>query len=57
MTKKKPIDKSIIITAILALAALEMMALYQGINGKLFAIIIAVIAGLAGWVIPTPKLK
>ncbi len=47
---------SIIITAIICLTLLELVALLAGINGSLFTIIIAVIAGLAGWVMPTPKI-
>ncbi len=48
--------KSIVITAIVCLTLLELAALYKGINGSLFTIIVAVIAGLAGWVMPTPKI-
>ena len=51
-TKKK----GIVITAIVCLTVLELMALYKGINGSLFTIIVAVVAGLAGLVIPTPKI-
>lgn len=47
---------SIVITAIVCLTLLECVALLKGINGTLFSLIIAVIAGLAGLVIPTPKL-
>ena len=55
--KKQTTDWRIIITAILALVALEMMALYQGMNGVMLSVVIAIIAGLAGWAIPTPKFK
>ena len=48
--------KGIVITAIACLTLLELAALYKGINGSLFTIIIAVIAGLAGLVLPTPKI-
>ncbi len=48
--------KSIVISAIVCLTLLELAALYKGINGSLFTIIVAVIAGLAGWVMPTPKI-
>ena len=53
MTDKK---KGIVITAMVCLTVLELAALYQGINGSLFTIIVAAVAGLAGWVLPTPKL-
>ena len=48
--------KGIVISAIVCLTLLELAALYKGINGSLFTIIVAVIAGLAGWVMPTPKI-
>ncbi len=48
--------KGIVITAIVCLTLLELVALYKGINGLLFTTIIAVIAGLAGLVLPTPKI-
>ena len=56
MTKHKP-HRSGVITAILVVGALEAFALFQGINGVLLTGAIAVIAGLAGWVIPAPILK
>ena len=46
---------SVIITGIIALVLLEAWALYNGHNGTYFAIVIAVIAGAIGVVIPTPK--
>ena len=46
---------SVIITAIICLCILEIVALYMGIDGTLFTIVIAAIAGLAGWTIPQPK--
>jgi len=53
----KQIDKSIIITAIIALCVMEVFALLNGINGTFRMIITAAICGLAGWVIPSPKVK
>jgi len=50
----KEIDFRIIITAIVCLCLLEGWAIYNGINGTMYTIIIAVIAGLAGYVIPSP---
>ena len=45
----------IIIVAIITIAAMQMFALWNGINGALLTTTIAVIAGLAGWVAPQPK--
>ena len=42
-------DKSIVITAIIAIALLEGVALYTGIDGTIFSLVIAAIAGLAGY--------
>ena len=50
-------DKYIVIAAISALTIIELYALSKGINGTLMMIIIACIAGLAGWVMPQPHLK
>ncbi len=46
----------IIITAIICLTILESIALFKGINGTIFSLMIAVIAGLAGLVMPTPNI-
>lgn len=54
---KKPIDWRIVCTAILSLVGLEVAAMYHGINGKFFATIIAMIAGLAGLSLPQIKFK
>ncbi len=54
--RKEKMKTGIVITAIVCLTLLELAALYQGINGSLFTIIIAVVAGLAGLVLPTPKI-
>ena len=54
----KAIKTSIILMAMLCITALELAALYKGIDGQLFTIVVAVIAGLAGLVLPSPiKLK
>ena len=47
---------SIVITAIICLALLECVALLSGINGTLFSLTVAIIAGLAGLATPTPKI-
>lgn len=41
--------KGIVITAIICLTLLELVALAMGFNGTLFTIIVAAIAGLAGY--------
>ncbi len=56
MTKHKP-HRSVVITAIVVIGAVEVYALSQGINGVLLTGALAIIAGLAGWVIPAPNLK
>ncbi len=46
----------IIMTAIIAIAVLEIIALLKDINGVLFTTVLVVIAALAGVMIPTPKI-
>lgn len=55
--EKKPIDWRIICFAIACLTILELGAMHYGINGKMFTLILAVIAGLAGLSLPQIKLK
>ena len=58
MTKPKPkVDKSIVIAAIAGIAAVEIAALFNGIDGKILTIAVAAIAGLAGWTLPQLKIK
>ena len=52
MTEK--INWVVICTAIAALTIIEVVALCQGINGTLMVLMVATIAGLAGWITPTP---
>ncbi len=47
----------VIITAIVCLAILEIVAMYFGINGTMLTIVVAAIAGLAGWSAPQLKLN
>ena len=54
MTKIKN-NTVIICVAILALVGLEIAAMYYGINGKMFALICTIIAGLAGLALPQIK--
>ena len=56
MEKKEKIDWKIICTGILALTALEIYALSQGINGTLLRIVIIVIGLAIGVIIPVPKI-
>lgn len=56
MTKKK-VDWRIVCVALVCLTGLEIFALSQGINGTMFSVVIAIMAGLAGWTIPTPDIK
>lgn len=51
MTKPKVTDR-VLIAAIAGLVVLEAIAMFQGINGKLFSIIVFMIGGLAGLVLP-----
>ena len=51
---KKQISSNVIIAGILALAAIEITALYKGIDGVLLSTIVALIAGAIGITIPSP---
>lgn len=55
MTKQK-VDWRVAVTAIAGLVVLEIAAMHYGINGKFFATILFIIAGLAGWVMPRPAI-
>lgn len=55
MTSKT--NPNVIIVAIFSLTILESVALFNGINGTLFTLIVGVIAGLAGWTLPSPTLR
>ena len=55
-TKKKEIDWRIVIAGIAALTTLEIYALFQGINGTLFSLVIAIIGLAIGVTIPLDKL-
>lgn len=45
----------VIIAAIASLTILESIALLKGIDGTLLMLVLAAIAGLAGWTFPQPK--
>ena len=57
MKQKTKLDKSIIIAAIAGITAVEIAALYNGINGVVLTAAVGVIAGLAGWTLPQLKFK
>ena len=40
---------SVVITAIVCLAIMEIFAMHYGINGTVRTVIFTIIAGLAGW--------
>jgi len=46
---------NVIITGLICLTLLEAWALYNGVNGAYLTLVVAVIAGAIGVVIPTPK--
>jgi len=47
-------NKWVIVSAILGISAIEVTALIQGVNGQLMSFMCIIIAGLAGYVIPSP---
>jgi hypothetical protein len=51
----KPVDKLIVITAIICLSILEIFAMKYGINGTMRTIIFTIIAALAGLSVDTSK--
>ena len=51
MTKQKPTER-VVLAAIGGLVILEVVAMLKGINGKLFSLIVFLIGGLAGLVMP-----
>ena len=57
MTNKKEYPKEVIIAAIAGIVILEAIALLKGLNGFLFGIAVAAVAGLAGLVSPQLRTK
>lgn len=51
----KAIDKDIVITGIICITLLEIIALLNGINGLLLTVVIAMLAGAIGIMVPSPK--
>jgi len=54
---KQQIDRGIIIWAIIALAIIQIFAMFNGINGTFRMMVTVIIAGLAGWTIPQPRFR
>ncbi len=54
---KTEIDYRIVMMAIGGLVVLELGAMWNDVNGTMFSIIVAAIAGLAGWSLPQLKVK
>ena len=54
---KKEIPKEIVMTGILALAALEITAIITGLDGKFLGLVMGIIGTTIGVTIPTPKFK
>jgi hypothetical protein len=57
MAKKDKCDGRIVCTGIVALVVLEIGALYNGINGTLFTLVVAMIGAAIGITIPNPIKK
>ena len=54
---KQKTNYKIVIAGMFCITALELGALYQGINGLVLTTVIAAIAGMAGWSMPQLKVK
>ena len=54
---KAKVNKSVIITGLLCLTAMEIVALYKGINGVLLTTIVGIIALAIGVAIPQGVIK
>ena len=60
MTKKQNQTWKVVVTTVSAMACitvLEVLALMNGINGTMFSIAIALVAGLGGFILPSPIKK
>jgi hypothetical protein len=56
LKKKNKQELLLIGIAIVCLTVLEIVALMNGVNGKIYSIMIITIAGLAGWSMPQFKI-
>ena len=57
MAKQIKKDYRIVIAAIFGIVALELGAMFNGMNGTMLTLALAAIAGLAGWSLPQLKFK
>jgi len=57
MTKNKDTKWQVVCAAILALTTIEIVALLNGVNGTFRMIVTMAIAGMAGFVLPSPLKK
>lgn len=55
-TKKSQVDSKVVIAGIVALTAIEICALFNGINGTLMTIVVGVIGAAIGIAIPKEKI-
>lgn len=53
---KQKIKTSVIITALICITILEMFAMYMGFNGRILSVVLVIIAGIAGLVVPLNKI-
>jgi len=54
---KRPVHYKVVLCAILTIGVLEAVALSNGVNGTIYMVVVACIAGLAGKVMPQWRLK
>ena len=52
--EQKKLDWRIVVAAMIIIGAIEITALLKDVNGALMVLTVAAIAGLAGYVIPSP---
>ena len=56
--KQKKLDWRIVVAAIFVIGVIELVALLKDVDGALLVLAVGAIAGLAGFVIPSPvKIK
>ena len=55
--KTKKVDWRVLIAIVAAITILEAIALMNGINGKLYSIVLAMLGTIAGLSLPQIKLK
>ena len=53
--KKQKVDKSVLITGLCCITALDIFAMYKGIDGIILTSVIGIIAFAIGLKLPTPK--